>query len=393
MSAAAPLPAVPPVPAAPTPSRRRSYAGPTFREVSAAVERMVVRRGVVRSDSEWVPLATLVEWYVADNPGAPDPADDAAVLGLIRTALGRRFGGVRRHREYVGLAAPGLPTVDVVKLRQGIRDKVGAQRRRGMERSPAVRKLREERGKVREERERLGVRMGEPEGPKATSFRYVDEFLLLQSAPDILEAGLFPNGKELAESMSAFTAVRDYMLVRRDVGNERELRKCKEQGVLRVDDPTVTLVVVGDGATPRTAGLFAHRVKWRCISIDPDLRTGEHRRWAGVRGLEELPHKVQDVTVDIAGEDSRVVVVAWHAHVSVKDSLACLAFSGKKWDVEDREESRRLRRRVALVTCACCQWEPEQRFMPDGSPPDVEFEDTHIPGSKRTLRVWRFKDA
>jgi hypothetical protein len=221
----------------------------------------------------------------------------------------------------------------------------------------------------------------------------VDEFLLMQSSPDILLAGLFPNGKELAESMSAFTAVRDYMLVRRDVGNERELRAWKEEGVLRVGDAAVTLVVVGDGQTPRTAGLFAFRTAWRCVSIDPELKTGADRPWAGVRGLEELPRKVQDVTVEVAGEKSRVVVIAWHAHVSIADSLACLSFGGQRWDVANAELSALLRKRVALITCACCQWEPTQRTMPDGSPPDVEFEDTHVPGSKRTLRIWRFREC
>jgi hypothetical protein len=52
------------------------------------------------------------------------------------------------------------------------------------------------------------------------------------------------------------------------------LHQVREQlsDAFRPDDPSVLLVCVGDGLTPRTAGLFCFRTKWKCISVDPLMR-------------------------------------------------------------------------------------------------------------------------
>jgi hypothetical protein len=44
-------------------------------------------------------------------------------------------------------------------------------------------------------------------------------------------------------------------------------------GLLSPSDPSVLVLAVGDGLTPRTAALFAFRTRWRAISIDPLMRT------------------------------------------------------------------------------------------------------------------------
>jgi hypothetical protein len=211
----------------------------------------------------------------------------------------------------------------------------------------------------------------------------------LGCAIDLIAAGLYPNGKEMAESMAAFSAVRDFMLLRK-VSPDGMERRYHQNGPLDVKDATVTLVAVGDGCTPRTAGLFAFRTAWRCISIDPELRTAQDRPWAGISRLEEYPDKVQHVKINISGKASRVVVVAWHAHISIREALACLSFDDVPWDVEDVKMSRYLRTRVGLIACACCQYEPLQREMPDLSSCDVEYNDEGVNSLKRTVRVWRF---
>lgn len=364
--------------------------GTVFLDMRAALSAMVRERNIVPHPKLYTTVESLHTMYKADYPDAPDPLLSEATLSMFRSALGRIFPPLRKCHGLVGLAGPGLASIDMTARRQEVRTRIGAERRAKVQATPAFAALREERGRLKARRDRLGVNPGKaPPAQASQSFRYIDEFLLMRSSSDMLLAGLFPNGKELAESMSAFTAVREFLLVRRDVASERVRRMCQDTGVLRVTDPSVTVVVVGDGVTPRTAGLFAFRTSWRCVSVDPALRTGKNRPWAGLERLDERPQRVQDVTVNIVGAD-RVVVIAWHAHVSNRDSLACLAFDGVRWDVTDQEQSRRLRKRVALVTCACCQWGPRQTTMPDGSPPDAEYEDAHVPGGMRTLRVWRF---
>ena len=184
--------------------------------------------------------------------------------------------------------------------------------------------------------------------------------------------------------MSSFNAVRQY-LIKHDKSHE------VQDGVLSFKDRNVLLVAVGDGVTPRSAALFAYRTSWKCFSIDPMMRRGP---WDDVENLTSIKSKVEDVTIPVSVKPfERVVVVMWHCHVSIADSLGCLYFDGKKWDTNDKKISAELRERVAVVTCSCCNYDAVQSSMPDGSVPDVEFEDKGVPGLMRTVRVWKFKSA
>ena len=44
------------------------------------------------------------------------------------------------------------------------------------------------------------------------SARYLDEFVRLQCAPMLLEAGVFPDAKEISEAMAAFNAYRQFVM-------------------------------------------------------------------------------------------------------------------------------------------------------------------------------------
>lgn len=185
--------------------------------------------------------------------------------------------------------------------------------------------------------------------------------------------------------MSAYSAVRHYLHEHSDSHSEKN-------GILSFRDKNVVLLAVGDGCTPRTATLFAFRSAWRCISIDPAMRVGGG--WESVSNLQTMKSRVQDVTIPVSSHPDNVemvVVVMWHCHCSISDALGCLEFDGVKWDVNDVQQSAKLRKRVALVTCACCNFDSVQRTMPDGSRPDAQFEDLAIPGLMRTVRVWKFQ--
>lgn len=188
--------------------------------------------------------------------------------------------------------------------------------------------------------------------------------------------------QEMAESMSAFDAVREYLHVHNKSHEQQD-------GILSFKDPNVLLLAVGDGVTPRTAAMFAFRTSWRCVSIDPMMRSGA---WDNITNLKAYKSKVEDMTVSVSSEPfERVVVVMWHCHVSIADSLRCLEFDNQKWNVKDKARSAMLRERVSLVTCACCNYDGVQKCMPDGSSADEEYEDIGVPGLMRTVRVWKFK--
>ena len=98
----------------------------------------------------------------------------------------------------------------------------------------------------------------------ATSTRYLDEFLRLDCAGVLAEpfgakrTRMFPNPKEITESFSAFHC----------------FRRCMSSMGHRIEDLTAedAIICVGDGSTPRTAALFAFRVRHvQCFSIDPAL--------------------------------------------------------------------------------------------------------------------------
>jgi len=174
---------------------------------------------------------------------------------------------------------------------------------------------------------------------KKPSLRYVDAFIRLKCAPDLLLMNLFPNTKEITESMAAYDAVRKY---------------CPDY---TLGDPGVTVAVIGDGASPRTGAIFAYRSKWRVLSIDPQL----HNKpiWSKIARLSSYPEKVQDValTADIA--------VLVHAHV-ILDSIAHLNPS-------------------IIVAMPCCV--NQDYFL--RIKPDIIFTDWGVHSPKRTINIWK----
>ena len=126
--------------------------------------------------------------------------------------------------------------------------------------------------------------------------RYIHQFFNLSVAPKLLEIKLFPDAKEFTESMGAFKAVKNYIM------NENINQKSK-----------VKLVVVGDGTTPRTAGLFAVMTRWDCYSIDPALK--ENKVYA-IDRLKTFKNKIEEVKINCDGDICVLVCVHSHAMLS-----------------------------------------------------------------------------
>ena len=170
-------------------------------------------------------------------------------------------------------------------------------------------------------------------------FRHIDELIGCACFPDLLCRRLFPNGKEITESAAVYHYVRWHL----------------PRFALR--DPSVAVVSVGDGHTPRTAALFAFRSAWQCHSVDPCLRD---KAW-DVQRLHCHRKRIEDCSFDF----ERVVIVGVHSHASIAETLA---------HVRGRDR--------ALVWMPCCR-------RPDAPrPPDVDKVDPGVWSPQNRLLVW-----
>ena len=172
-------------------------------------------------------------------------------------------------------------------------------------------------------------------------FKYIDLICGCSCFADLLALRMFPNAKEITESMAAYEAL------------------FHKVPVFDMGDRDVTLAVVGDGHTPRTAALFAFRSRWDCHSIDPVLR----KTYPSVARLTCHKSLIQDFP---EMEVSKLVLVAVHSH-------APLGVAYQKFKARDR----------ITVAIPCCV---KQEI---GRVPDFEYRDEHIWSPHNLVKVWR----
>ncbi|ETV68346.1 hypothetical protein H257_15669 [Aphanomyces astaci] len=187
------------------------------------------------------------------------------------------------------------------------------------------------------------------------SLRYLNEFVgKLQCASHLLQLQIFPDAKEISESMGLFNAARRFL----DLDD--------------ADDSVDGIVVVGDGSTPRTAAMFAYRTKgWTCYSVDPEMRLStdaERVPWDGIQKVVPIRAKIEDIQIHLR----RAIVVLVHAHVTLDQALASVHADTI----------------VGVVTVPCCNWygNQEQLFQRH---PDIVYDDYSILSDHREVRLWR----
>lgn len=129
--------------------------------------------------------------------------------------------------------------------------------------------------------------------------KYIQRFLGLNSAADMLNLKLFPNAKEVGESMAMFYAVTEKI----KVWDKR----------IKQDSNNVNIVVVGDGVSPRTACLFNFLTKWNTWSIDPNMRLVSYDN---VKRLTVIPDKIENVKLQF-DDDQIVIIILPHSHAPV----------------------------------------------------------------------------
>ena len=171
-------------------------------------------------------------------------------------------------------------------------------------------------------------------------------------------APFFPNAKEVTETFGAFHAVKQYL------------------PHIRQGDPKVSVIVVGDGHSPRTGLLFALSSAWDVYSVDPAMRL----KYRGLHDRLMLANmKIEDVVGWSSLVDRRVLIVAVHSHAELKHAITkvrgCAGMD------------------VVSIPCCVPQWVPyldpggEQTAVP--VPPTVEYEDPAILSPERRVKVWR----
>lgn len=185
--------------------------------------------------------------------------------------------------------------------------------------------------------------------------RYFEEFIRLRCAPDLLLLRVFPDGKEVSESMGAWDATRKHLWF------------------IPMQSPDVDVVCVGDGSTPRTAALVAHMSAWRAWSVDPRLTP--RADYESVKRLRVVPSKVQEMPEDVRFTGHDVVILAVHSHADLDETVAA---------VRARMSPEHPVPNLHVVAMECCV-----RMTLEGSAPDVQYQDWNVWSPQREVSVWK----
>jgi hypothetical protein len=167
----------------------------------------------------------------------------------------------------------------------------------------------------------------------------------------LLELNLFPNVKEITESMAAYEGIK------------------KVWDKVPPSEDSVVAFFPGDGYKPRTGALFAMRTAWKCVSIDPKMRYGNGKKlskFPGVDRLFTLRNVVENFKINL--ESNIVVIVLVHSHAKIEDCIK---------NIKGRE--------VYVLSIPCCV----QHDI--GIDPMYEYLDRHILSPKNIVKVWRVR--
>lgn len=179
-------------------------------------------------------------------------------------------------------------------------------------------------------------------------FQYINEIHGCACFADMLVYKLFPNVKEITESCGAYEVV---------------FHKTTKYAL---NDPAVTVVVVGDGNTPRTAAMFAMRTAYTCLSIDPRLKKDKIKYWENnIQRLKCYPCRVEDMTTMTF---DKLLIIAVHSHANLQTTVD--KFIAKE-------------RMVIAIPCCVAQ---ELNYKPD-----MEYVDESIWSPCNTVKVWEGK--
>lgn len=160
---------------------------------------------------------------------------------------------------------------------------------------------------------------------------------------------LFPNTKEITETMAGYNAIATHLT-----------------DVYKFGDAEVQCLCVGDGHVPRTAAFIACMTKWNCFSIDPALRAYNYR-YKRLTLLSKPMQECESLLSNITGKP--VILLLVHAHVTLDDCLKVVKPHRPKV--------------ISIVAMPCCV--PQTL----GVPPNLEYSDNECLSHCNTIKVWK----
>ena len=172
---------------------------------------------------------------------------------------------------------------------------------------------------------------------------YLEKYFTFSRIGDFQKAKLFPNLKEVTESMGILEAC---------------LLISDTQGIKR-NNPNVKVIVVGDGHRPRTAALVASCTAWSSVSIDPALIIGNP-----FPKVESIKSKVEDIANDKLSYDIPVIVCFPHSHASMTTALGKIKAPIRH-----------------LVSLPCCV--PDDIYNPD-----ITYQDDNIMSKMNKVNIY-----
>jgi hypothetical protein len=142
--------------------------------------------------------------------------------------------------------------------------------------------------------------------------KYIDWFFTLNCSVDLMILDVFPDAKEITETFSAFTAIRKLFK-----GTQNSNGKTDRPDV---NDPSIKVIVIADGSTPRTAAFLAFMTKWTVFSVDPQMKD----KWvmqSSVKRLCCIRDKIENVYKDLPPDPTLLILV--HPHVNYPTIRSC----------------------------------------------------------------------
>lgn len=199
---------------------------------------------------------------------------------------------------------------------------------------------------------------------KKPTLRYLDEFISLRCSLDLLGLKLFPNAKEITESMAAFNAVR---------------RNISYKAQINYDGSNISLFDIGCGQMPRTAALFAMRTKWKCYAIDPKLLTyTDAIPFFPINNLYHGQCKFEEMLFPEESRNNIFIFTLVHAHIDLEEIIKFIHKYRPPY--------------AYIINIPCCEFSHDEIIKKNHSllPLIAEYEDFGIHSPMRHIYVYEY---
>ena len=178
--------------------------------------------------------------------------------------------------------------------------------------------------------------------------KYINSFLGLACSVDMLTWKIYPNAKELSESMGCFEALRNHII------------GPPEHSPFQLNDPTVKCICPGDGASPSTGAMVAMRSAWEVYSVDPLIK--DKKEWKNIKRLNIVQKRIEDFSI----EAEKAVILAVHNHSKLIDCVKAVKNA----------------KHISIIAIPCCV--RQELYVK----PDLEKFDRGIWSPQNKILIW-----